>query len=71
MGTGHNWLALFLYVPEDKGASGFCFDHMEKIRQKLWDSFRNDYVYWLRRQGGMTQHLPAVGDLVLVKDVPS
>ena len=71
IGTGHNWLVSFLYTPEDKWASGYRYEQMEKIRKHLWDSFRTDYVNWLRSQSTVTEGLPEVGDLVLVKDVPS
>ena len=71
MGTGFNWLTSFVYVPEEKGPSGHRFEQLEKIRRQLWESFREDYVCWLRQQGKPTQHLQEVGDLVLVRDVPS
>ena len=71
IGTGNTWLSSFVYVPSERGASGYRFEQLEDIRKKIWKSFREDYLIWLRRQGGIVEHLPEVGDLVLVQDVPS
>ena len=72
IGTGCAWLTSFVYAPEDKGNVGFRHRQLEKIRKELWETFREDYVGWLRRQSpGLRGPLPEVNDLVLVKDVPA
>ena len=72
IGTGATWLASFVYVPEDKGALGYRYEQLEELRKKLWGTFRTEYVSWLRRQNpGFHNPLPAINDLVLVKDVPA
>ena len=72
IGTGCTSLTSFVYAPEDKGTLGFRFQQLERIRKEVWESYRREYVLWLRRQGAAgSPALPEVDDLVLVKDVPS
>ena len=71
IGTGNAWLSSLVMESEGRGASGYRFEQLEKIRRELWDRFRKEYLTSLRRQGGVTSGLPEVGDLVLVSDVPS
>ena len=71
IGTGNTWLTSFVFSPEDRGASGHRFRQMEEMRKQIWTHFRNDYLSWLRRQGGQDSTGPKVNELVLVQDVPS
>ena len=60
-----------VYSPDQRGSLGHRYQELERIRKDLWEAFRQDYVSWLRRQGGKSEGpLPEVDDLVLVKDVP-
>ena len=71
MGTGATWLTSFVMEPENRGASGHRFQQLEEMRKDLWRRFKEEYLMWLRRQGGSTKGLPEIGDLVLVSEVPS
>ena len=72
IGTGCAWLTSVVYAPEDRGSLGLRYKQMEKLREEIWNTFRQDYLCWLRRQStGRSQQLPEVDDLVLVKDVPA
>ena len=62
----------FIYAPEDQGSLGYRYRQLEEMRASLWNSFREEYVIWLRWQSSrLDQPLPQIDDLVLVKDVPA
>ena len=71
IGTGNSWLTSFIYCSENRAASGHRLEQMNNIRKNVWKRFKDEYLTLLRRQKGRNVHLPEIGDLVLVSDVPS